>query len=608
MTPRHYGLAGWLANNGRPAAVAASQQMTGEPDGVDWQRQDGMGYGLATSRGELGRIDEHLHVALLGAPRWTDPELQRLQDGQGPLTAIAAAYLHHGRDLCARMVGDFGLCLFDEQRREGILAVDRFGRWPLFWQQQGSQLIFGNSAALVRAHPAVQSPISNQGIYHYLFSHMVPAPASIYTDIQKIPAAHCLRFDDKGVEIRCYWQPTFSEAPLTDVAAAEHELLDRLGEAVARDASDDSGAFLSGGLDSSTVSGLLAKARPGEADTYSIGFDAEGYDEIGYARIATAHFGNRPHEYYVTPEDVLDALPLIAQTYDEPFGNSSALPAYFCARMAAADGKQRLLAGDGGDELFAGNARYAKQEVFEHYGKVPGWLRHGVLEPLLAMIPAQTGLVAKAKSYVDQANTPLPDRLQTYNFLCRLDLHEMFTDDFLASVDTELPLQLERDIYHRPKEATALNRMLYLDWQHTLADNDLRKVSRMCHLAGIDVAYPMLDEAVVDLSCRIPSRMKLKGQQLRYFYKQAVRDFLPGEIIGKKKQGFGLPFGVWMAEHPGLQALANDNLMSLRQRGIFLPAFIDKAIKLHSEGHAAYYGELIWILVMLELWLASHEH
>ncbi len=606
MTPRHYGLAGWLAHDGRPAATAETRDMTAALPGQAWQQQDGMSYGMASCHGQLGRVDDHIHVNLLGVPRWIDGDLQDLQDAQGALSAISTAYLRHGNDFCRLLVGDFCLALYDEQRREGVLAVDRFGRWPLFWQQQDGRLIFGSDASVVRAHPAVESAISNQGLYHYLFFHMVPAPTGIYAGIHKIPAAHCLVFNDKGCDVRCYWQPHFSEEPLDDIAATEQALLDTLGSAVARDADEHSGAFLSGGLDSSTVSGLLARARPDEADTYSIGFDAEGYDEIGYARIATRHFGNRPHEYYVTPEDVLEALPLIASTYDEPFGNSSALPAYFCARMAAADGKQRLLAGDGGDELFAGNARYAKQEVFERYGKVPGWLRHGLIEPLLQQLPGQTGLIAKARSYIEQANTPLPDRLQTYNFLCRLDRREMFTDDFLDSVDTDLPLQLERDIYQRPADASVLNRMLYLDWQHTLADNDLRKVSRMCHLAGIEVAYPMLDEAVVDLSCRIPSKLKLRGQQLRHFYKQAVRDFLPREIIDKKKQGFGLPFGVWMAEHPGLQALAQDNLVALRRRGILRTAFIDKALKLHREGHAAYYGELIWLLVMLELWLTSH--
>jgi asparagine synthase (glutamine-hydrolysing) len=145
--------------------------------------------------------------------------------------------------------------------------------------------------------------------------------------------------------------------------------------------------------------------------------------------------------------------------------------------------------------------------------------------------------------------------------------------------------------------------MLYLDWQITLADNDLRKVSHMCALAGVDVTYPMLDDELVELSCRIPSNLKIKGSNLRHFFKLALRDWLPGETISKSKQGFGLPFGVWMKTYAPLRELAYDNLLRLKKREFIRPEFIDKAIEMHQSGHAAYYGELVWILTVLELWM-----
>ena len=294
----------------------------------------------------------------------------------------------------------------------------------------------------------------------------------------------------------------------------------------------------------------------------------------------------------------------MAAAYDEPFGNSSALPALFCASLARQDGKRRLLAGDGGDELYAGNARYAKQQVFEVFQHLPSPLQT-LLRALTAPLPGGAPLLGKVKSYVAQASVPLPDRLQSYNYVYRLGVAAMFTPDFAAGIDTQLPSQLDRDIYQRPADASTLNRMLYLDWQHTLADNDLRKVGRMCALAGIEVRYPMLDEAVVEHSLRIPSRLKLPSGRLRDFYKQAVRGFLPEAIINKSKHGFGLPFGVWMADHPGLREMAGDNLARLRRRGILRPEFIDRALHLHQQEHAAYYGELVWVMMMLELWLTS---
>ena len=340
---------------------------------------------------------------------------------------------------------------------------------------------------------------------------------------------------------------------------------------------------------------------------FSIGFDAEGYDEMEYARITAQHFGMTQHEYYVTREDVVSAVPMIAAHYDEPFGNSSVLPTYLCARLAAEAGVDCMLAGDGGDELFSGNERYAKQAVFERYWRVPGFLRKGLVEPVAHLMPNRTWLIKKGKSYIDQARLPLPDRLQTYNYLHRHAAAEFFCDDFLSDIDTGVPIQLQRDVYHRPGQATQLNRMLYMDWQFTLGDNDLRKVNHMCALGGVDVVYPMLDDELVDFSCSVPSAVKMQGNKLRDFYKQAVTGFLPDATINKSKHGFGLPFGIWMATHKPLQEMCYDNLLKLKTRGYIRPEFIDQAIAMHQDIHAKFYGELMWVLMMLELWLASRE-
>jgi asparagine synthase (glutamine-hydrolysing) len=234
-------------------------------------------------------------------------------------------------------------------------------------------------------------------------------------------------------------------------------------------------------------------------------------------------------------------------------------------------------------------------------------LRKALLEPLINIMPASLPLVAKAGSYIAQANTPLPDRMQSYNFLHRHAANEIFSDAFLHDVDTSLPLQLLRSIYQRPDPASSLNRMLYLDWQITLADNDLRKVSHMCALAGVDVAYPMLDDELVEFSCNVPSAWKIKGNNLRHFYKHALTGWLPRETIEKTKQGFGLPFGVWMQTYQPLREMAYDNLLKLKTRGMIRPDFIDKAIEMHQSKHAAYYGELVWIFTVLELWMQGHS-
>ena len=183
----------------------------------------------------------------------------------------------------------------------------------------------------------------------------------------------------------------------------------------------------------------------------------------------------------------------------------------------------------------------------------------------------------------------------------------MFNKDFLTQVNCQEPALQQRRRYLECSSENPVDRMLYLDWKFTLADNDLVKVKKMCELAGVKVHFPLLDRSVVDFSCRVPAAIKLPGHRLRNFYKKACKGFLPDATLSKSKHGFGLPFGIWMRTHHPLQEMAYDNIVNLKSRKIFKAAFLDKAIEMHKEGHAAYYGELIWILCVLELWLQSRH-
>lgn len=604
------GLCGWFRpGHAEQTPIGARAGTIPAPTGATESMRNTDG-GACLVRGGWMAADEQGRIAAIaGHPHWRHHELQQLADGQGHAHALLQAWLHHGENLFTLLSGDFVLAVIDPAANRLIAGIDRIGQHTLHFARVPGGIVFGSSADSVLAHPGITRALTPTGIYHYFYYHMVPAPVSLYAGIEKLQGSHYLSAADDKVQVAQYWRPAFREPAQSDIVALGRSMRTLLDESVRRLLGDDvaTGAFLSGGLDSSTVAGVMARQRPaGETDTFSIGFDAEGYDEMAYARIAAQHFSTHTHEYYVTPQDVVSAVPLIAASYDEPFGNSSALPAYFCARMASESGMARLLAGDGGDELFAGNERYVKQGVFEHWTRLPGALR-GMLAPLIRALPAALPRAGSAKSYIAQADTPLPDRLQSYNFLHRIPVAEIFSGDFLAQTDAGAPLALMREIYRRPDEASDLNRMMYLDWQQTLADNDLRKVSRMCWLADIDVVFPMLDDALIEFSCNIPSSMKIAGGRLRHFYKEATADFLPREIIDKKKHGFGLPFGVWMRTYRPLQELAYDSLLQLKRQPYLNAAFIDRLIDLHRGGHAAYYGEMIWLLMMFELWLQAHS-
>ncbi|SFF94872.1 asparagine synthase (glutamine-hydrolysing) [Neptunomonas qingdaonensis] len=552
---------------------------------------------------------DNLLVTIIGKPEWYDTTLAHLANEKGHAEALLHAYGEHGQTCSHFIHGSFAFVIIDSIQGALTAGVDRLASIPLYYAEHMQQgIIFGTSAGALLAHDAIDEKLNPQALYNYVYFHMVPSPVSTFENIKKMQAAHSLHLKDGVSSIERYWTPSFKQTQQRSFDDMCNELRRTLKDSVKKAINKDvkTAAFLSGGLDSSTVTGMLSELSDSEAHAYSIGFSAEGYDEMAFARITAKHFGVKLHEYYVTPEDVVAALPSIATSYDEPFGNSSALPAYFCAKEAAKDSVQRLLAGDGGDELFAGNERYAKQKVFEQYSCIPKPLRTALFEPVLRMIPGQIPLVNKARSYVNQANTSLPGRMQNYNFLNQHAPNEIFNDAFINQISTDYPLELLESVYQAPENASALSRMLYLDWQFTLADNDLCKVSHMCALAGVEVAYPMLDDSLLTLAGEIPDQWKLKGQQLRYFYKQALTGWLPQETITKKKQGFGLPFGVWMQTHKPLQELAYDSLVKLKNRPYFRAEFLDKLIKLHREGHAVYYGELIWILTVLELWLEAH--
>ena len=325
-----------------------------------------------------------------------------------------------------------------------------------------------------------------------------------------------------------------------------------------------------------------------------------------FARLAAKHFKTEHHEYYVTPVDLVRSIPAMAAHYDQPFGNSSALPAYYCAKMAREDGVSKLLAGDGGDELFGGNTRYSKQRVFGWYDYVPGFLQKGLMEPVLSTrAAAAIPLTRKAGSYVEQARVPMPDRLQMYNLITRLGVAEVLTQGMMAQIDTALPLKLQRKVWQANSHCSHLNQELAFDWRFTLAESDLPKVAGATAFAGVAVGYPMLDDRLLAFSLKLPTAYKLKGLKLRWFFKEALRGFLPDDILTKKKQGFGLPFGVWANQTPALKALAKDSLESLAARGIVRSDFVQNLLNVRLAEHPGYFGEMVWILMMLEQWLAA---
>ncbi|NRR30552.1 asparagine synthase [Oxalobacteraceae bacterium] len=558
---------------------------------------------------QAGSAHVHRQPGLLVA-LWGQAGITGAGPGSALAAEVAARWGERGPALCAELSGHFALCILDSARGEALLAIDRSGVHGLNYQECPDGVLFSSSADALLAHPAAQREIDPQSLYHYLYFHMVPAPRSIYRHQQRLLPGEYLHVRRGEAVRQQYWQMRFDEQQRPAFNIQRRAFLACIEEAVAASlGAARTGAFLSGGTDSSTLAAMLAKLGSSAARSYSIGFDAPGYDEMAYARIAAKHFGTVHHELYVSASDVVSAVPRLAQVFDQPFGNASAVPAYYCARMAHQDGITRLLGGDGGDELFGGNERYARQAVFERYERVPMLLRQGVLEPFLFRLATgeYPALLRKARSYIEQATVAMPGRLESYNLLQRYGSATVLDPEFLRSVETAEPLNQLHETYWRSDGLSQINRMSALDLKFTLADNDLPKVSKACELAGVEVAFPFLRDEVLAFAARLAPDQKLRGTQLRYFFKQALRNTLPAAILRKKKHGFGLPFGYWLQRHGDLQGLAYDSLSDLKARHIVRAGFIDNLLQRHLGEHPAYHGTMVWVLMMLEQWFRQRE-
>ncbi|EAR21134.1 asparagine synthetase B family protein [Nitrococcus mobilis] len=523
------------------------------------------------------------------------------------LESFLAAFRRSGYLACRDLRGSYALLLLDRRSGTGLALVDRLGTWPLYYTETAGGLLVATALGKLTAHSAAKAGPDPQAILNYLYFHVVPSPRTIYREMHRLQPGQGLRFDAHGGSIWNYWRPQYTEDPNLSWSETRAEFRNRLYTGVERSLDGRPiGAFLSGGTDSSTVTGMLREVTGERPRTFSIGFDAEGYDETGYAQTAARHFDADHQQYYVTPADVVAAIPIIAAGYDQPFGNASVIPAYYCAKLARQSGIDILLGGDGGDELFGGNARYAKQWVFTLPEHLPRGVQRHLLWPLGHRLPAWPG-VRKLRSYLQQAQLPMPERLESYNLLIRIGLDRILQPDFLAELDTGRPLEMIREVYWSAQAQSMVNRMLARDLKFTLADDDLVKVRGACALAGVDTAFPLLDDDIVALSLRLPAAWKVSRTKLRPFFKAALQDFLPRAVIGKQKHGFGLPFGIWLTQQPALRELAGDSLETLRSRAIVRPQFLDELMSHRLHAYPAYYGTLVWTLMMLEQWFQTRE-
>ena len=604
---------GWTVNNAELDSLLLDH--TDSPDRATLRanKDTWLHTSLWTKSSELITHHQNNDISLVicGRPTIYNQENNSFEPikSQSQLNALIDRYKQSGYHFLRELNGSFSIALFDLRNHLTLLAIDRMGIEQMHYTCVDGQLLFSNSLTALGKLPNVEKTIKPQSIYNYFYFHCIPSPDTIFENIFKLKPAEVLTFKNGSISKDIFWHPEFKEKLTGSIAQLQSNVRISMDSTMADLCTNEhTGAFLSGGTDSSTIAGLLKEHHPKDAPVFSIGFEEQGYDEMEFADIAVKKFNNKHYKYYVNFDDVLDLFNEIPTIYEEPFGNSSVVPTFAAARLAKHNGIDHLLGGDGGDELFAGNSRYATQKLFNIYSQIPKWLREIILEPCFVnSIAGSIPLAKKVKSYIEQAKISMPKRMQTYNILHVQQPTSIFDQHYFSEISDNYPIELLSETYNEIPESSLLNKMLYLDWKFTLADNDIRKVNTMCRAADVEVSYPFLDNRVVECSTDVPSQLKLKGNRLRAFYKDTYNAFLPPEIITKPKHGFGLPFGVWLKKDKRIQDEVYGALSNLKSRSMFQNTFIDELINKHRSEHAAYYGTFVWVLAVLERWLDSHS-
>jgi len=511
--------------------------------------------------------------------------------------SIVHAYEQWGEDAFRRLRGMFAIALWDQPNRTLLLARDRAGQKPLHYTERRGRLYFASEIKSLLAAGAIDPVLDPAALDHYLAFLYTPRDASIFDGVRKLPPGHYLRWRDGRIHVGQYWSIAADEPFTGSEAEAVEELGSVLHDAVRSHLVSDVplGAFLSGGVDSSAVVGMMARASSRPVKTFSIGFDDPEFDELEYARTVANHFGTDHHEFVVRP-DGLSILDDLIGHFDEPFADSSAIPTWYVSEIARRH-VTVVLSGDGGDELFGGYDRYLPHPRVETFDRVPVPGLRAAASLAWPLLPHG----ARGKNFLRHV---AKDDLGRY-----LDSIELFHADERADLySAELRARLHGDAeavlsqhFDRFGALAHDSRMMRFDFETYLPEDVLTKVDRMSMAHSIETRVPLLDNEVIDFAATLPAELKIRNGRRKHILKETLRTLLPDSILRRRKQGFGIPLGTWF--RGGLTDLFSDVLNSprTRQRGYFEPAFVSRLLREHLSGERDHTLRL-WQLLVFELW------
>jgi asparagine synthase (glutamine-hydrolysing) len=539
-------------------------------------------------------------------------ELKRELEGRGHRFAtdcdtevLVHGYEEWGEGFVERLRGMFALALWDKRRQRLLLARDRFGIKPLYYRHVGGELSFASELKAMLEQPGFSREIDPKAVAAYLAFNSIPAPLTIFAEARKLPPGHLLAWEGGGVDIRRYARP--GPPPADEVRRGSADEL----AAELREVLDDSirahlvadvpvGVLLSGGVDSGGIAALASRHAGEPLRTFSIGFEEAGFNELSRARLVAERYGTDHHELVLRP-DAVELLPKLVEAFDEPFGDSSALPTYLVSRLASEHVKTAM-SGEGGDELFGGYYTYVADLLARRVGRLAALAR-----PLAEALPSRTervGFDYKAKRFARAAGLPPLERHHGWK--------EIFSPEAraeLASPGTNAwdPLDLYRERYAETAGAEPLARMQDVDLGIYLVDDLLVKTDRLSMAHSLELRVPFLDPKVAEFAFGLPTKLKVRGFDKKRLLRQALEPLLPREIVHGRKQGFSIPIAAWL--RGPLEPFAREVLApsALARQGLLDPAAVTPLLDRHCAGREDL-SRQIWGLMALTLWFDRYAH
>ena len=511
---------------------------------------------------------------------------------------IVHAYEEWGEGAFRKLRGMFGIALWDRPRRTLLVARDRAGIKPIYYAERDGRLYFASEIKSLLAAGATDRSIDVAALDHYLSHLYTPRDASIFNGVRKLPPGHLLRWVDGRATVKQYWDLPVAETFAGGEADAAEALYQVLRDAVRSHLISDVplGAFLSGGIDSSLVVALMSEVTNRPVQTFSIGFDEPQFDELDHARTVAKHFATDHNEFVVRP-DALAIVDRLIEHFDEPFGDPSAIPTWYVCEMARRH-VTVVLSGDGGDELFGGYDRYLPHPRVAAFDRLPLPGKRVLARAAWPLLPHGTRGKNFLRHVARDARGRFLDAMANFQ---PDEKRALLTPELLRRVDVAAAERMLAAQFDGLDALPAGSQMMKFDFRTYLPEDVLVKVDRMSMAHSIESRVPLLDNEVIDFAAALPLDMKVRDGRRKVLLKQVASRLLPDSIVNRRKQGFGVPVGVWFRGALGTMFADVLGSQRARERGYFRPAFIDRVLHEHVSGVRDHQARL-WQLLVLELW------